>query len=386
MNLLRKIVKKKKGQVRGVDFALAMLIFIIAFSQIILVLTNLLIPTVFQMETYSYEQELNKLYSSVFYSSGNPEDWYLLSTNTLVTSDFKLGLERTSGELDFSKINRLSMGLQDYWYIRYETVRTSYPFPNNFAIGIEPQVKVTIDEYNIALGQISITGQVLKYQTAIEHAHVWAFAINNENSISTTKTTTQNIDDSISFQFDLSLPNSSAYTVVIFARVGDVYDTYRVVRFISETSFDYEISEFDFTPYVRENSQSASCSVDVSFNRYPNSDNARATVVFPYSTSITNFSTNLIKENLSNQGNIYSATGLPIPTSGFAVVIIHERVGDTYRAGFMGIPHFLSLDVGGVFGLNSETARDYMAGGEYILKSELLTIRNKLVNGYVMFW
>jgi hypothetical protein len=72
---LKKFAKNRKGQVRGVDFALAMLIFIIAFSQIIIVLSNLLIPSLVQMDTYSKEQELDTLYSNIFYSQGHPADW-----------------------------------------------------------------------------------------------------------------------------------------------------------------------------------------------------------------------------------------------------------------------------------------------------------------------
>ena len=101
---LQKLTRNRRGQVRGIDFALAMLIFIIAFSQIIIVLSNLLIPSLVQMETYSQEQELDTIYSNIFYSQGYPTNWGSIGNSYL--SDFRAGLLGNQDSLDFTKINR----------------------------------------------------------------------------------------------------------------------------------------------------------------------------------------------------------------------------------------------------------------------------------------
>ena len=49
---LRNFTRNRRGQVRGVDFALAMLIFIVAFSQIIIVLSNNYIDMVGTLEEW----------------------------------------------------------------------------------------------------------------------------------------------------------------------------------------------------------------------------------------------------------------------------------------------------------------------------------------------
>ena len=98
-NKLKALFKSTKAQIRGVDFALALLIFVIAFSQVIIVLSNLLIPSLVQMETYSQEQELNKLYSTIFYSEGNPANWGTIATTGL--EDLELGLMGSNLELDY---------------------------------------------------------------------------------------------------------------------------------------------------------------------------------------------------------------------------------------------------------------------------------------------
>ncbi|MHA1686399.1 MAG: hypothetical protein ACTSYD_08305, partial [Candidatus Heimdallarchaeaceae archaeon] len=86
-----------------------MLIFILAFSQIVLVLSNLLIPSLVQLETFNQEQELNKLYSNVFLSTGNPIEWGTIPTHLI--NNYRLGLLGTTNSLDFSKMNRLVTGI-----------------------------------------------------------------------------------------------------------------------------------------------------------------------------------------------------------------------------------------------------------------------------------
>ena len=106
---LKRIRKSKLAQIRGVDFALAMLIFIIAFSQVVLVLTNLLIPSLIQMETYSKEQDLNRLYHNVFLTEGTPSNWGQIGTATM--TDFRLGLMNNQ----YSHFERAYYGFKSYF-------------------------------------------------------------------------------------------------------------------------------------------------------------------------------------------------------------------------------------------------------------------------------
>jgi len=102
---LKRLRRSKIAQIRGVDFALAMLIFILAFSQVVLVLTNLLIPSLVQVETYSHKQDMSKVYHNVFLTEGTPSNWGQIGTASM--TDFRLGLLNNQNSLDFTKINRL---------------------------------------------------------------------------------------------------------------------------------------------------------------------------------------------------------------------------------------------------------------------------------------
>ncbi|MHA1954184.1 MAG: hypothetical protein ACW96U_09600, partial [Candidatus Heimdallarchaeaceae archaeon] len=162
----QKLTRNRKGQVRGVDFALAMLIFIIAFSQIIIVLSNLLIPSLVQMETYSKEQELDTIYSNIFYSQGYPTNWGSIGNSYL--TDFRVGLLGNQESLDFTKINRLSSGIMDFWQIDYIRTKTSFALIQDFALEIYSPITISFNSVHIAFDKMTINGIVTEYQTPID--------------------------------------------------------------------------------------------------------------------------------------------------------------------------------------------------------------------------
>ncbi len=151
---------QKRAQIRGIDFALALLIFILAFSQVILVLTNLLIPSLVQLEAYSQEQEVNKHFSNVFLTQGTPTSWGTIPTDVL--PEFKLGLQNTHGLLDFTKINRLVSGVSSYWAIDYVSVKISYSMIKDFVIEITSPINIEINSMEVFYSYIEVKGEVLE--------------------------------------------------------------------------------------------------------------------------------------------------------------------------------------------------------------------------------
>jgi hypothetical protein len=376
----KKLLKSKKGQVRGIDFALALLIFIIAFSQVIIVLSNLLIPSLVQMETYSQEQELNKIYSNVFGTQGLPVDWGTISTNDL--TNYRIGLLENSENLDFTKINRLSTGISSYWSIDYIRAKTSLGLVRDFAIEIYSPITITINTVSIAFNTIIVKGTVTEYQTPIEGADVWIFSIDTGNNVATNYTQTHDISGEISFTSTLNVNVAGYYTIVAFAEVAEIYKDYTLVRYErEEAGLDYYPIDFDLSPFVRENSGSISCSADVSFDRTTLSDEADVAVVFPFSGFDVSFYTTNMQQVNNIEGQLYLAENVMIPSDGVAVVVVQEREGTTYRAGYMGVPMFLTEAHGGAFGPVSE-----LSSTTYISTTKTLFIRNMLIKCQMWYW
>jgi hypothetical protein len=376
----KKFKRNKKGQVRGIDFALALLIFIIAFSQVIIVLSNLLIPSLVQMETYSQEQDLNKIYSNVFGTQGNPVDWGTISTNDL--TNFRIGLLDNSENLDFTKINRLSTDISSYWFIEYIRVKTSLSLIRDFAIEIYSPITITINTVNIAFNTITVKGIVTEYQTPIEGADIWVSSIDTNSNVATNFTQTKDVSGDITFTSTLNVNVAGFYTIVAFAEVAEIYQDYTVLRYErEEAGLDYNQIDFDLYPFVKENTASTSSSVDVSFERNLLSDESTATVVFPFTDfDISSYSTSMQQIN-NLEGQIYLAENVMIPSDGVAVVVVHEREGTTYRAGYMGIPMFLTETHGGSFGPISE-----LSGTTYISTTKTMFIRNMLIKCQMWYW
>jgi len=371
--ILKKLRRMRKGQVRGIDFALGMLIFIIAFSQVIIVLTHLLVPSIMQMENYSEYQELDKLYGLIYYSKGNPSNWATIGTSSL--TDFSLGLSGDDGQLSFSKINRLTSDIADYWKIDYQFVKTSYGLLKDFAISVDSVIKIQIDSFSAGFGSLTVKGKVLEDTVSIENVAITTFALDKENNLFINTTTTKKNTNEATFISTLSVSTSNYYTIVIFANIDEIYETYYVFRIYKPNdSFEYEKVDFNFRPLVLENKEKHSSAIDVRFSSPAITEEAVATVLFSKRDVGKSFyNQTLSQESSLEEGNFYLGTNIPIPTQGLAVVVVQENDGLNYRAGYMGIPMFLTETASSIFG-NEE-----ILSGEYIYSFDLLYVRNRLV-------
>ena len=377
---LKAFLRNTKAQIRGVDFALALLIFVIAFSQVIIVLSNLLIPSLVQMETYSQEQELNKLYSNIFYSQGNPTNWGTISTSALV--DFRLGLMASNSELDFTKINRLTADISDYWAIHYLDVKVSYGLVRDFAVSIYSPISIEIESFTASFGIITINGVVKEIITPIENADVWILSIDDNNNVATNYTTTKDISGEIKFQAVINADETDHYTIVAFTQVGEIYQDYTVLRLAkSSLGLEYESIDFDLRPFAYESLASKTSAIDLTVERESLSDEATGIVVFPFSDfGVSSYKQTLVATTLDDEP-IYEGTELPIPASGLAVVIVHDRAESTYTAGYMGIPMFQDEENGQIFAHSS-----FKDQTTFISQTRTMLIRNILLKCQIWYW
>ena len=377
---LKALFQSTKAQIRGVDFALALLIFVIAFSQVIIVLSNLLIPSLVQMETYSQEQELNKLYTNIFHTQGDPVAWGTMSSSGL--PDLKLGLLGTNYELDFTKINRLTSGISDYWTLNYLDVKVAYGLVRDFAVSIYSPITIEIESFTAAFGVITINGVVKELLTPIEGAEVWVFSIDENNDVATNYTTTQNFAGDVEFRSELNVLEVDHYTIVAFAQVGEIYQSYTVIRLTKESaSLEYEIGEFDFQPFVYEDTSLLTTAIDMNYERESISDEATAVIVFPFSgLGVTHHSQTLVATTLGTE-EIYQADAIPIPANGLAVLVVNDRADTTYTAGYMGIPMFQNDENGLIF-----THSSFEDQTTFISTTKTMLVRNILLKCQIWYW
>ena len=368
----------KKGQVRGIDFALGMLIFILVFSQIILVLSSLLFPSLLQLESYSKEEDLKKVYDAVFYSPGEPSNWGTIPTSSL--TNFRMGLAlNENNELDFTKINRLVPDVSDYWKIDYLTAKISFSLTRDFAIDINSPIEIYLTSVTIAFGTITIKGKVQYFEENLAGAKIWAFALDTSNNIAINTTETKKLNSDIGFISTLTLNSSLHYSIAVFAEFG-LFQTYKVLRMSRVSgSLDYSISDFAFRPFAKSYTDLPS-TIEVMSPRSPQSDEAEAFVLFPFKNSDMKYYHHVLEKKNTEEGDIYYTT-MSVPAKGFAVLIIQERIGDTYQAGYIGLPMLLSLDREGIFGPVGKSITS-----SAISLSHFLFVRGVLIRCRMWYW
>lgn len=332
------------------------------------------------METYSQEQELNKLYSNIFYSQGNPPNWGTIPASSL--GDLELGLMGINSELDFTKINRLTSGISDYWALNYLDIKVAYGLIRDFAVSVYSPITIEIESANAVFGVITVTGVVKELLTDIEGADIWVISIDENNNVATNYTTTQNFSGDIGFQAVISADETNYYTIVAFAQVGEIFQDYAVTRLAKQSAgLEYDIVDFDFQPFVYEDTTQQTSAINMNYERESLSDEATAVVVFPFTgLGIDHYSQSLVQTTLGTD-NIYQASGIPIPASGLAVLVVNDRSDTTYTAGYMGIPMFQNDENGQIFAHSS--FEDQIT---FISKTKTMLIRNILLKCQIWYW
>ena len=73
---MRKLFRfNRKGQIRGVDFALSMIIFMIIFAEVIVLTLTFLEPKYQNLGSKAFEDRANQISSAFFISTGYPVYW-----------------------------------------------------------------------------------------------------------------------------------------------------------------------------------------------------------------------------------------------------------------------------------------------------------------------
>jgi len=235
--------------------------------------------------------------------------------------------------------------------------------------------------YTAAFGNINLYGSVKEFQTNIEDAKIWAFVIDADGTVAINSTTTQNISGSISYHSSFSTTISDYYTIVVFAEVGDIYQDYTVMRIYKGGGLEYSEIAMDYTPFVRENTDVDYSAVDVSVIRAPLSDVAQAIVVFPFEDSSVSYFKHDLQQIGTAEGEIYFGEQVAMPADGLAVLVVHERENIEYRAGYLGVPMFLRLSDGGIYGPYSELNQQ-----TYISETYTMNLRGLLVKCRIWYW
>ncbi len=208
------IWRNKKGQIQGVDFALAMVIFMILFAEVIVLSLSYIEPKFQNLDDQAFQSQANQISEMFFGSTGYPSHWeYNLSSQF---NSFGLR-EIGSTNLDANKLSRIhSRGL---YALDYDNLKGNLSQERNF--GFQLIIESLFDvNGTFTLAQPNST---IDISTTVRNCTVWSFLVGPFSTILySNRSVTDNAGD-FTTTFPMTAIPNGFYTLVIFAQSKEGY-------------------------------------------------------------------------------------------------------------------------------------------------------------------
>ncbi len=361
----RSIWRNKKGQIQGVDFALAMIVFMIIFTEVIVLSLSFLEPKYQNLGREAFETRANQVADAFYMSAGYPTDW-----EYDYSSDFNsFGLRQLgTTSLDANKIARITPNA--LYSISYENLKRNISREEEmgFQFRIESLFSVSA---SLALTQPTGT---IDIETSLGDCSVWIFVVAPNSSVIYTQ---RDITDSLgvlSLPIDLgtALLPTGYYTVVAFAesQYGVFAVDYTNVIIGSSVNHGFKtcIQESETSnglAYIQTYCAQALTSLGV-------------TVVFPFSPGGEAYSNEV---SIINTPNTFETHQLRIPANGTSVILVSvdSPLGIQRKAYIY--PSLLNDNLGTTYGES-----DVPTNKELFKVEKLVTIRECLFKAVLYIW
>jgi len=303
--MIRKIRRNKKGQIQGVDFALAMIIFMIMFAEVIVLSLNFLEPKYQNLDNQAFEAQANQVSEVFFASTGYPDDWEYQYSSQFNSFGLR---EIGTTNLDANKISRINPYAA--YSLSYDNLRGNLSIEGG--IGFQLIIESIFDvSSTLTLSQPTASIDIV---TSIGNCDVWSFIVAPNNSVIYTQKSQTNASGILGLTFPTgiaALPDG-VYSLVVFAQSGTgIYAVdYQEVVVGTQTNFGLQL-------IVQENSaNNGLANIQATFAGSFTS--LSAIVLYPYAAG---------NEQFGNESDVVSGpTGtatfdLRIPTNGTCVAL-----------------------------------------------------------------
>ncbi|MHA2098109.1 MAG: hypothetical protein ACW99A_05435 [Candidatus Kariarchaeaceae archaeon] len=225
-----KLFKSRRGQIRGIDFSLAIIIFTLTLGQILLLTNTFIDGNRSQIEFEERQEFADSLANKLVFNSGfngTSDNWATTPTSSLIADPkWNLGLS-TQGSLDPYKLSRLSNRSISTLQLDYDTVKQGMNASNNIRIEILNSITVSVVNINDDFaGTVAIQGFVTKSSSPLFNASLWLYMIDPLQNV----IQAQGFSDSLGFYsipLSITTTNNQFYPFAVIARFGlnseDVY-------------------------------------------------------------------------------------------------------------------------------------------------------------------
>ncbi len=330
----RNLRRNKKGQIQGVDFALAMIIFMIMFAEVIVLSLTFLEPKYQNLEDKAFESRADQIADAFFASTGYPSTWEYDFNSQF----YSFGLrEIGSSDIDANKISRLNP--QGLYHLSYESLKRNLSRQDD--IGFQFKVESLFDlDTQLSLAQP--TGSI-DINASIGDCTTWSFVIApNSTVIFTQRSKTDGAGhETINFGTGAGVLTSGYYTLVVFVKSPNGIFATDITNVIIGTETNYGLRLI-----VQEDNNNNGKAV-IRTSNAGSLSTLEAISVYPYSIG---------DELLGNDSAVVNTPGtsevfnLRIPTNGTCVVLLTgDSLAGFSRKAFQ-FPTMLSEEFSTIFG------------------------------------
>ncbi len=236
--MLPKLIKSKKSQIRGVDFTVAMIIFMLTMINV-LVLTNDLISNTIQSTNIERNRtKASKISSNLLFGSGT-ENWETIQSSSLDGLNWTIGLG-AEDSLNPYKLSRLSaFNLQDY-LLNYTQIGRHLPIENRvYKLELLSPINNTILSLTEAGSNLDVLGTVSQNSEGIGNVEITIYAIRGTGSGNFTVTEQISTTNSTGY-YSVSLVNllpANFIGVLSFAKYLETYQDVSYSEYLNGATF-----------------------------------------------------------------------------------------------------------------------------------------------------
>ncbi|MCY3411665.1 MAG: hypothetical protein INQ03_08550 [Candidatus Heimdallarchaeota archaeon] len=327
-------IRRRRAQIRGIDFSLSMIIFLLTMIQILILTSNFIASNNSYQSSVEREAIANSIAQDIVYSTGvdaSGNDWLSLGTSQIqAISNWNFGLS-TDGTVDPYKLSRLSNWSLDSLHMDYDTIKSGLNLgTKEFRIKLQSAIDVEITSVDTTdLTQVLVNGLVKQDGNPLKDAYV--------HVVISEATDTQPIPGigynytSSSGNFAISIDMNSIdtntdptqYTIIVFANYGGGSQAIDVYNIISSTAGNMNL--------IQTSAISLGYATDVHVARTGASDQLRLHAFYVGKAGTNNASDATQADATLNPSN-WTIQDFNIPQSGYTVFVSYDYTGGSLNS------------------------------------------------------
>ncbi|MBD3189857.1 MAG: hypothetical protein GF308_04400 [Candidatus Heimdallarchaeota archaeon] len=301
--------RNKKGQVRGVDFALAMMIFMILFAEVLVLSLSFLEPKYQNVDKRAFQAKTEQISEAFFSSVGDSPNWEY----DYVNNPDLFGLRGVhSPTIDPNKLSRINPQALDS--LSYDFVRNS--FSKQEDIGFRFIFDALFDvSVSLTTNNSHILGSV---ETSVANCSLWIFGIlpDGTNPLEARMQNKTNTQGDCSLAIPKGGLTEGNYSVVVFAKSQEGHYSIGYDSYVLGGGGD---ADFGLKLLVQEEpGHNAQARIRATSTAELQSLNATILYPFPSNKASLAGNTSVLAQSVDS---VYNTT-LRMPINGTSVVIL----------------------------------------------------------------